>query len=279
MKTQNKRFVALKGHKGIRQDTKTGNYQARKYIDGKEYSESFSKISQALKWKNEFHPSLKEKEEILNESTHRFNGVETEYKFEDIWNLYREQHLPSISPQSRSDVLKRANKIAPKLVKYRMVHINAKVLDSVVKELVNEASKEDHNKRHSFDKELQTLRAILNWYKENYDAMFVLPILKRHYIAGTIKKKIKSTKKMTISEVKKFFEAIEDEFWRDFAEIHFFMAGRVQEPAGLQVKSVDFKNRILSVCDVSVWGEIRSLCILKRFLKMVKKDLFILMIE
>jgi len=33
--------------------------------------------------------------------------------------------------------------------------------------------------------------------------------------------------------VKRFFDHLSDPFWKDFALIHFFMAGRVQEPAGL----------------------------------------------
>ena len=38
----------------------------------------------------------------------------------------------------------------------------------------------------------------------------------------------------------------------NFAKIHFYMAGRVQEPAGLQWENVDLKRRLLIVSDVSV---------------------------
>ena len=51
-----KRFIALKSHKGIKKDTKSGKYLARKTIKGKEYSKSFEKLSEALEWRKIFDP-------------------------------------------------------------------------------------------------------------------------------------------------------------------------------------------------------------------------------
>ena len=44
-------------------------------------------------------------------------------------------------------------------------------------------------------------------------------------------------------------------FWYDFALTQFFLAGRVQEAAGLQKQSVDLKKRELIVKDVVVWDK------------------------
>ena len=109
--------------------------------------------------------------------------------------------------------------------------------------------------RHNFNKDLGCLKSLLNWYRENYDAMFTVPILKRHLNMGVIQKSPpRRLEKMTPRQVKLFLDSFDDPFWRDFAELHFFMAGRAQEVGGLQWGSVDFERRILRVEDVSVWG-------------------------
>lgn len=41
------------------------------------------------------------------------------------------------------------------------------------------------------------------------------------------------------------------------------MAGRAQEPAGLQAENVDLENRTLKVCDVVVWAEQKKFLYLK----------------
>jgi integrase len=182
----------------------------------------------------------------------------------DIWNLYQEQHLPSITRQSQIDTIKRAKNIIPELLKFRMVDIDAVTIDNAILDCVAIAKSKTNVRRFSFDREIQTLRAILNWYRENYDVMFTVPILKRHFISGTLKKKSnRKAPKMSKDQVKCFFDSLEDEFWKDFACIHFFMAGRVQEPAGLQLENIDFRNRVLRISDVSVWGHDKKFMYLK----------------
>jgi hypothetical protein len=65
----------MKNYKGIRKDNKCGTYQARKYLDGKEYTESFDKISDALKWRNNFHPDNITPIESVSPKRVRLNGV------------------------------------------------------------------------------------------------------------------------------------------------------------------------------------------------------------
>ncbi len=265
-----KRYIALKSYKGIRKDTKTGKYQARKYIDGKEYSEAFEKVKDAIKWRNEFYPDLKtESKEIVasKNKSKKLNGVEDEYSFSEIWKRYQTQHLTSLTPQSKYYIIKRFEIIRPYLDKYMMVEFTAGTLDEIIENLVEYFKSQRVLRRYNFDKELKALRAFFNWYRENYDPMFVMPILKRHYILGTLRKKTQKKQKMTSEQVNLFFKFIEEDFWRDFAEIHFYMAGRVQEPAGLQMESVDLEKRVLKVSDVSVWGDHKKFLYLKEIPK------------
>ena len=100
------------------------------------------------------------------------------------------------------------------------------------------------------------------------ECYYVVPIIKRHFALGIIKKVPKrNSSKMTAEEVQLFLDSFEGQFWRDFAMIHFFMAGRAQEVGGLQWSNVDFQKGFIKVEDVSVWGEKKRFTYLKEIPK------------
>lgn len=260
MTKKRKRFVPLKDHKGIRKDLSTGKYVVRKYIDGKEYCETFDKISNAVFWRRNFHPLLTDTEINIGVSTKfvdldnleriqtRPNGTDKRFTFKDVWELYKKQYFPSLEPQTIDDRLKFAKHFFPDLMKKKMVELSPEFLDLFIEKKVNEARLINNPRRKNFDNDLKVLKAIFNWYRENYDGMFVNPILKRHYVAGTIKPRYRQvSRKMTLEQVKYFLDSFEDLFWRDFAEMHFFMAGRVQEVAGLQKENVDLDKGMIKI--------------------------------
>lgn len=272
----NKRFVALKNYTGIRKDTLTGKYIARKYVDKKEYSESFSKISDAVHWRRNFHPLLTNSEisksssveDIITKSSYkvqtRMNGVDQRFTLAQVWELYQKQYFPILEQQTIDDRLKFAKYFFPDLMSLKMVEITPELIDALIDKKVREAKKISNPRRKNFDNDLKCLKALLNWYRENYDGMFVVPILKRHYIAGIVKNVPKrNVKKMTLEQVQLFLESFDSDFWRDFAEFHFFMAGRSQEVGGLQWESIDFKKGKMLVSDVAIWAESKRFVRLK----------------
>src|SRR5690606_8808523 len=116
--TTKKRWAALKNHKGIRKDLVTGKYVARKYIDKKEYSESFDNLTEALAWRRNFHPLLTNAEinigpatkhsteDSFRRVTTRLNGSDQRYNLGQVWELYKSKHLPSLEPQTIEDRVK-----------------------------------------------------------------------------------------------------------------------------------------------------------------------------
>jgi len=274
--TAKKRWAALKNHKGIRKDLVTGKYVAGKYIDKKEYSESFDNLTEALAWRRNFHPLLTNAEinigpatkhsteDSFRRVTTRLNGSDQRYNLGQVWELYKSKHLPSLEPQTIEDRVKFARYFFPDLLAVKMVELTPELLDAFMEKKVKEARALKNPRRFNFDNDLKCLKAILNWYRENYDGMFTVPILKRHYISGIVKQKPKRrSPKMKMEQVQLFLNSFDCEFWRDFAELHFYMAGRCQEVAGLQWESVDFKEGFLYVCDVAIWGESKRFVRLK----------------
>ncbi len=73
---------------------------------------------------------------------------------------------------------------------------------------------------------------------------------------GIIRKVPKrNTQKMTLEQIQLFLNSFKNQFWRDFAELHFYMAGRSQEVGGIQWESVKFEKGLVKISDVSIWGE------------------------
>ena len=256
-----KRFLPIKNHKGISKDTFTGKYYARKTIDKKPYSRSFLKISDAIQWRNTFHPLLTNSE-IKGDANlgsfrvqSRLNGVDSRFTLGEVWELYQKNHLPMLERQSVEVYSKYVRHFLPQLMGLKMQEINAEVLDGFMELKVKQARKVANPRRYSFDKELKFLKTLLNWYRENYDNMFVVPVVRRHFILGIIKKIVKKkSEKMKVENVKSFLNSFESQFWKDLAELHFYMAGRAQEPAGLQWSCVDFEQGLIKVEDVAVWS-------------------------
>lgn len=111
------------------------------------------------------------------------------------------------------------------------------------------------SRRYSFKEELKFLRAFCNWYQENYDHTFSNPVLKRHFKLGQIKEKVDKDKKVPAAELIKFFSVFEKSLYRDMAIVQFYLAARIQEVAGLQVKNVYFDEGSLDIKEVVVWGK------------------------
>lgn len=105
---------------------------------------------------------------------------------------------------------------------------------------------------------------MLNWYRENYDFRFLNPVLKRHKACSILDKSEPKDKKMSANEALQFFNAL-DPYFRDFALVQFYIAGRVQEVAGIQIKNIDLNNRSLLIKEVVVWDKA------KRFLELKSK--------
>jgi len=235
------------------------NCRSTRYINGREYSKTFSSLREAITWKNVFHPSIPEKvietapvPNPVQQIRTRQNGEDLGYRFSDIWDLYKKLYITSLEKSTAVGRLSKEGFLSP-LFNFKMVEITADLLDKFIARHKADVSVMKSGRRYNFNDELKCLKAMLNWYRENYDPFFINPVLKRHKTAGVIRKIEKRDKKMSAEEVLKFFEQLPP-FWRDFAETQFYMAGRVGEVAGLQVSSIDFQQRVLTVKYVIAWA-------------------------
>lgn len=256
------KYQKISNHQGIKKDLTNGRYLAIKYISGKEYSRKFESLKDAINWRATFHPSLpvrvienkiqqKLSDVMATRAGAKLNGEDLGFYFRDVWKLYQEIHFASIEKSSRDHRLAKVNFYRP-LMNFKMVEITAPLLDRFIAEHKAEAIKLK-SKRQNFDDDFKCLKALLNWYRENYDALFVCPILRRHKHAGIIRKGVPKNKKMKGEELILFFKELTP-FWRDFAETQFYMGARVSEVAGLQTECVNLKDLEICIQYVAIWN-------------------------
>lgn len=283
--SKNKRYetVTYRGVKGIRKDLKSGSFYVEKYIRGQRFNSTFSDIKDAADWKKNFHPSLaletskmskvKEsaqkrlgaiREKVPQNVIKKVNGNDLGLTFSDIWELYKEDYLTTIQSSSMMRRLQDAH-FYEELMNVKMVHFNADVISEHIEVRKKKALLNPKSRRFNFDNDLKNLKAVLNWYRNEYDEQFVSPILRKHYTEGVIRKIPKKKKKLKKHELLAFFEALEKDslFWRDFAETQFFLSSRVQEPAGLLRQHVDLVSRVIEIENVMVWGRDKKFMYLK----------------
>ncbi|MBD63736.1 MAG: hypothetical protein CME62_00890 [Halobacteriovoraceae bacterium] len=303
-KTQSKKSryktINYRGIKGIRLDQKTGKYLVQKYIRGERFQASFDQLEEAADWKKNFHPSLnmkslsqlkRDKQIQIISKLHQNvekpnvivlkNGNDFGYKFHDVWQLYLSKYLVRVEKSTFDRRVQNASLFYKQLMDVPMVDFTANFISDYLIFKKDEAMNNPKSLRYNFNDDLKSLKAILNWYRENIDAQFVNPILKKHKVEGVIRKVPKRKKKMRRHELLSFFQALsnEGEMWRDFAEVQFYFSGRVSEVGGLQWASVDFIEGVIEIENVIVWGPQKCFQYLKdspkngenRFVPMTKR--------
>lgn len=285
MKKSKKRYTKT-SHVGIRFCTWTKKYEAYKTIKGKRYSSTFDQVRDAIHWRNTYVPgSCTENQDIANQDTAMLlqnpmmllnqnvakqlmnplmqqmmesmnmstSSVSTEKLLGVALQEYVDKHIMNLSHSSQQTKVGVLD-FAKELSEIPMAQVTSNVIFQHVSRQKEIALIMSPN-RYSFDTELKTLKAFFNWYRQKYDYKFVNPVMPIHFEEGQVREKKIKEKKLTPTEIKKLFKAFRemDIFWYEFALAHFYFAGRVQEPAGLQDYSVDFETGFAKIKDVLIW--------------------------
>jgi integrase len=177
------------------------------------------------------------------------NGTNGRITFGKVWECYRGDHLPTISEGSRLLKVYRCERYLPPLFFLRMAEINPKIISEFVRFKRNDKL---HPKKCNFDKELKDLKSIFNWYRDLVDFQFINPVKPAHFKLGVVSEIPNKRKEITSEQLRLFFGFL-SLFYRDLAIIQFFCGARIGEIAGLQVKNIDLKKRVLRIQEVLIW--------------------------
>jgi integrase len=236
---------------GIRQKT-NGKFVATASFNGKRFYKEFDKERDALKWKKTFHPlasPVSKKRNALTVSD-QSNGKDKNISFREVFEKYQKGFLESLDSYTRYKKVKRMERFLPNLWVYPMCAFTPEVINNHLSDmkLLIEAG----SRRCNFDKELKDLASIFNWYKQTYDFQYSNPIIRTHFKLGKIREVEPKKKHLTGEELSLFFSHLEEPF-QSLAIVQFLMAGRIQEAAAVNDRTVDFKQRQVSITEKVVW--------------------------
>lgn len=229
-----------------------GSYLVTKSIKGKRFYKEFTSLSPAVHWKNTFNPLVnpepKEEAKMKAPIAGQSNGINLSISFGEVWKKYCENRLPKLGDSRKYRIESKIPRFAMSLMSVSMSEVSPNVMDCLIDEQKLLASK----KRFNFEEELDFLKAIFNWYAENYDSSYQNPIRKFHYSRGEVKAIEKKDKSIMPHELELFFSSL-NHFWQRLAYMQLYMAGRIQEAAGLQKAYVFKDQRIIKVKEVLTW--------------------------
>jgi integrase len=252
--------TVVKGHKGIRKK-ENGKYLAAKSIKRKKYYKEFETLRGAIQWKNEFHPLISPSPKLsnttVNSLTVQSNGRDSNIDFKGVWESYQRKFLKSLSTYTQNKKKLRSEKFFPNIFMVKMHQMNPDVITQHIEDML--LTVPTASRRCNFDKELKDLNSIFSWYAEHEDFTFHTPIRKFHYKLAKIKEIEPVKRDMSIDQLLNFFDSFErteDGFmFETLAICEFYMAGRVQEAAALNDRTVDFTSDLISITEKIVWGK------------------------
>lgn len=236
---------------GIRQKP-NGKFQACKHLRGKRYYKEFNSKREASQWRNEFHPLLSPEPTIQRsiQTLERVNGRDHCITFGEVVEKYKIGFMKTLSAYTQYKKLLRISRYLSPLFQRPMGTMTPEVISAHIEDmklLVDEKSK-----RCNFEKELKDLSSICTWYSEYCDFTFVNPVKKPHFKQGKLREIREKQRALTPDQFTLFLEKLEEPF-QSLALIQTYLAGRIQEAAALNDRTVDFQKRTISVSEKIVW--------------------------
>ena len=112
-------------------------------------------------------------------------------------------------------------------------------------------------KRFNFDKELDLIKVVLNFYRRRKNPQFVIPIFTEHYKAAQLIRDAKQpVRSLTQKDLRRFFEALKEQknpLYFPIALTQFCLGLRIGEACGLHWKDIDLENKVIKIESTIVW--------------------------
>lgn len=141
------------------------------------------------------------------------------------------------------------------LHKYAVDKISTSLIDGLIAHWVRSCPK--HGRRQTFEKELDLLKVILNFYRKRIDPSYPVPVIQEHYEAADVAKKaIKDVQCLTAEELGKFLSDLRSRpngLFYTMALSQFCLGLRVGELCGMNWDAINLERGIVQIEQVVVW--------------------------
>lgn len=183
------------------------------------------------------------------------NAIYSQYTFANLIEEWKPIHYLKVEFSTQQTY----DKLLPHfdyLKKIKVRDINTSVVD----ELVKYWASPDYprcSRRATFEKELDLLKTILNYYRSRKNSNFVIPILPEHYLAGDIAKLAqKPVQSLSQSELAQFLEALKTGKYANYYHLaltQFSMGLRIGEACGLTWDVLDLEKEVARIEKTITW--------------------------
>ena len=237
----NKNYTKLEKHQGIYKNKKTKRYLAVKKIYRVQYSESFDKVRDAIHWRRTFNGTAQVPVKRIPKPEPPPTQIVTKTTptLLKVWDLMRKLHFPSVEMNTVS-TWERQFKVLKNLHDIHMEDFLPSIIDKWIKDTKEYYSTGINNRRYTLKRELDLLRTIFRWYKnepEVGDYRFASPLLDRHKKSCVVKPLPIRKKKIAPDDALKFINLMPP-LYRDLALFQYLTASRIGEAAGMQTDNV-----------------------------------------
>lgn len=235
----------------------TGRYRALRRVwvngDSKKQQAMFRSLEDA----RAFRAGALEKQPV-GKSIHRVDSKATEQSeeltFETLIEEWKSFHYLQLE-LSTKQMYDRRRPHLDFLNKVPVRKIDTLMVDELVKYWVTEHPK--FYQRQSFEKELNLLKVILNYYRKRKNAAYVIPVLEEHYRAADVARKPeRPVQSLSTEELGRFLDFLKQGINPNYyvlALAQFSFGLRIGEVCGLAWSNLDLNNRVAVIDQVVTW--------------------------
>ena len=180
------------------------------------------------------------------------NGKDHKITVKDVWDLYKKDHLPTVTESTRVNKMFRCEKFLPPIFDLRMCELSPQLISEFIRFNLESETLKTSKKRFNFQKELKDFKSVARWYTDTIDFQYASPIKQHHYKLAVVKEIPRQQREITVEQFQLFLSHLKAPY-KDICIAQYLSASRIGETAGLQWKNIDYDRRIITIREIVVW--------------------------
>lgn len=235
----------------------TGRYRAiRRVLDDTGHSRKEQKICWSLEEAKAFRRGgTQEVPEVIDETVTA--EPEKPYTFQDLVNEWMPFHYLKLEKSTQQTYDKRLPGL-DFLKDMPVESITTSVVDKLVQFWVHKYPKK--GSRENFEKELNLLKVILNYYRKRKNPAYVIPVFLEHYHAADIAKKAQApVESLSQDELIQFLDALKASRYRYYYPValaQYCLGLRIGEVCGLHWDAIDLQKKVIRIEWTIIWDHL-----------------------
>ena len=178
------------------------------------------------------------------------------YTFGELVEDWKKFHFLTLE-QGTKLLYERKLPFLAKLHPLAVEDVDVEAIDELVQFWVKERPR--RKSRQSFEKELNLLTVVLNFYKSRKNRAFAIPIQREHYEASTVVRKAKGdVQALSEQDLARFLGALKlqkNPIYFPLAASQFGLSLRIGEVCGLDKRFIDLSKKEVRIGQTVIWND------------------------